>query len=166
MGLFIMIPTILPLLALLCLGLSMVYLYLLNIMILTILFTKHQRSTMDPMDLLMGMMRAMVMKNQTHSTLSMEFMMTITTQTSESQEKEMNMVISMENMKLLFLMAESNMSTTVLMVNMVVLSWMLSTRVRPDTQNPMEDILEVIMLNMEHFQTHLIIKFNNQNYLN
>merc|ERR1711955_196124 len=134
-------------------------------------FTKHQRSTMDPMDLLMDMihmvmMRAMVMKNQTHSTLSMEFMMTITTQTLESQEKEMNMVISMENMKLLFLMAESNMSTTVLMVNMVVLSWMLSTRVRPDTQNPMEDILEVIMLNMEHFQTHLIIKFNNQNYLN
>merc|ERR1712121_599013 len=118
------------------------------------------------MDLLMDMMRAMVMKNQTHSTLSMEFMMIITTQTSESQEKEMNMVISMENMKLLFLMAESNMSTTVLMVNMVVLSWMLSTRVRPDTQNPMEDILEVIMLNMGHFQTHLIIKFNNQNYLN
>merc|ERR1712243_18376 len=129
MGLFIMIPTILPLLVLLCLGLLMVYLYLLNIMILTILFTKHQRSTMDPMDLLMDMihmvmMRAMVMKNQTHSTLSMEFMMTITTQTLESQEKEMNMVISMENMKLLFLMAESNMSTTVLMVNMVVLSWM------------------------------------------
>merc|ERR1719347_1460370 len=118
-------------------------------------------NTMLLMEIPMDMMRAMVMSNLIHSTLSMKFMMIITTLTSESPEKETAMVTSRENMKLLFLMAESNMSTMMLMVNMVVLSWMLSTRERLDTLNPMEDILEatleVIMLNMEQFKPHLIM---------
>merc|ERR1712098_139163 len=109
------------------------------------------------MEIPMDMMRAMVMSNLIHSTLSMEFMMIITTLTSESPEKETAMETSRENMKLLFLMAESNMSTMMLMVNMVVLSWMLSTRERLDTLNPMEATLEVIMLNMEQLQPHLIM---------
>merc|ERR1712025_31143 len=118
-----------------------------SIMLFTMLF-----NTMDLMETPMDMMS---MSNLIHSTLNMEFMMITTTLTSESQEKVMAMETFMENMKFLFLMAESSMFTIVLMVTMVVLSWMLSTRERPDTQSPMEDTMEVTMLNMEQLQLNL-----------
>merc|ERR1712176_524673 len=81
-------------------------------------------------------MRRAMMRNQIHSTLNMESMMTNTTQTSVNRELVMNMAILLVNTRWLSLMVESNMSLIRLMPTMGVPPWRFPTKERPDIQSP------------------------------
>merc|ERR1711862_653227 len=69
------------------------------------------------------MVEIITMRSLILSTSSMEFMMTSITQTSVKKDMVMKVVISRESTMFTFLMEGSSMSSTMLMVTMVVLSW-------------------------------------------
>merc|ERR1719391_1883984 len=92
------------------------------------------RNTLE--DTAVEAMKRAMMRNQIHSTLNMESIMTNTTQTSVNRELVMSMATLLVNTRWLFLMAESNMSLIRLMPTMLVRPWKFHTKERPDTQSP------------------------------
>merc|ERR1711970_820082 len=73
-----------------------------------------------------------IMNSLTHSSLNMECMMTSITQTSVSTGLVTSTGILLESIRSLFLMVGFSMSSILLMVTMVVLSWMFHTREKQD----------------------------------
>merc|ERR1711982_313937 len=69
------------------------------------------------------MVEIITMRGLILSTSSMESMMTSIIQTSVKKDMVMKLVISRESIMFTFLMGGSSMSSTMLMVTMVVLSW-------------------------------------------
>merc|ERR1719245_160694 len=92
------------------------------------------RNTLE--DTAVEAMRRAMMRNQIHSTLNMESMMTNTTQTSVSRELVMSMATLLVNTRWHFLMAESNMSLIRLMPTMGAQPWRFHTKEKPDPQSP------------------------------
>merc|ERR1719420_11732 len=70
-----------------------------------------------------GMVEIITMRSLILSTSSMESMMTSIIQTSVKKDMVMKLVISRESIMFTFLMEGSSMSSIMLMVTMVVLSW-------------------------------------------